>query len=436
MRVAIFCVGTRGDVQPFLALGAGLRARGHEVVICTATNFAAMIRDAGLDHAPLTADYDRLMRRAPEMIENGMNVVRGGRIMARYLAEMAAHWPAEGRAAALGADLLIGQGPATVLAGSLSQALGIPVVQAQLQPMTPCRDIPPMVLPPLPVRLPGAVNRGLYHALRWFMWSLVRGPVNRHLRAPLGLADYAWQGPQHDAPRAHRRTLYAYSPAILPRSRDWTDDIAVTGYWFHDRAQAWTPPEPLVRFLEAGPKPIYIGFGSMFARDAEPLAAAVIASVRQAGQRAVIARGWGGIAVDEGRDDPLIHVIGEAPHDWLLPRMAAAVHHGGAGTTAAAIRAGIPSLILPFITEQAFWSVQLERAGVAVPRIARKAVTPDRLAQGYRHLLAPAIAARARALGERIAAEDGVGTAIAQLEAWGLLRAPVRQPVSAAMIAD
>lgn len=150
MRVAIFCVGTRGDVQPFIGLGQALTRRGHAVTIATSDNFRADIERFGLGYAPLTADYDVLMRRAPEMIENGMNVLNGARIMIRHLAGMMESWVPEGLAAARGADLLIGQGPATVLAGSLAEALGIPMIQAQLQPMTPCRDIPPMVLPPLP----------------------------------------------------------------------------------------------------------------------------------------------------------------------------------------------------------------------------------------------------------------------------------------------
>lgn len=426
MRVTIFCVGTRGDIQPFIALGLGLQRHGHAVTISTSRNFEAAITGFGLGFAPLTADYDRLMRRAPDMIENGMNVFKGGRIMARHLAEMASHWAVEGRNAATGADLLIGQGPGTVLAGSLSEALGIPVVQAQLQPMTPCSDIQPMVLPPIPFRIPGPVNLGLYHALRWFMWTLVRGPVNAHLRRDLGLEPYSRLGPLHGRPATHRRVLYAYSEAILPRSRDWSADAQVTGFWFLDEHADWQPPEDLARFLAAGPKPVYIGFGSMFGRDAEHITRTVIGAVRSTGCRAVLASGWGGLALDAGLSDPNIHVLTEAPHDWLFQRVAAAVHHGGAGTTAAAARAGIPSLVMPFITEQAFWSVQLEALGAAAPRLNHKTVTIDRLAGALGRIGEARLVEAAAALGRRISAETGVETAIRQLTAWGLLPAAVR----------
>ncbi|MCU4158592.1 glycosyltransferase [Acidiphilium sp. AL] len=426
MRIAIFCVGTRGDIQPFIALGRGLQSHGHQVTIATSRNFETDIGRFGLGFSPLTADYDTLMRRAPEMLENGMNVIKGSRIMVRHLAEMASHWAAEGKAAAKDAELLIGQGPATILAGSLSEALGIPVVQAQLQPMTPCTDIPPMVLPPIRVPIPGPVNLGLYHALRFFMWSLVRPPVNNHLRKDLGLEPYSRLGPLHGKPEAHRRTLYAYSEQILPRSRDWSSDAQVTGFWFLDEGKDWQPPDDLAGFLASGSKPVYLGFGSMFPRDAEHITRIVIAAIRKAGCRAVLATGWGGLAPGTSPRNDDIFILRQAPHDWLFPRMAAAVHHGGAGTMAAAVRAGIPSLILPFITEQAFWSVRLEQLGVAVPHMNRKTVTTDRLAAAIVRLQEPGIVAKAAALGDRNRAENGIGSAIRQMTEWGLLR-PAQQ---------
>jgi len=423
MKIAIFCAGTRGDIQPLTALGVGLHRYGHRVTIATSHNFETFVNRAGLVYAPLTADYDRLMRQAPEMLESGMNVFRGSKIMVRHLSEMVSHWAVEGRAAAADADLLIGQGPTTVLAGSLADAFGVPVVQAQLQPMTPCTDIRPMVLPPIPGPVPGAVNLGLYYAVRWFMWSLARPPVNRLLRRSLGLEPYSWLGPLHGQPATRRRVLYGYSEQILPRSRDWAENIQVTGFWFLDAADDWQPPDDLVAFLAAGPKPIYVGFGSMYPRNSKHITETVLAAIRKARCRAVLARGWGGLALDDSLRDPNIYVLQQAPHDWLFPRMVAAVHHGGAGTTAAAVRAGIPSLIMPFITEQAFWSVQLEKLGVAAPRLNRGRVTVDQLATGIARIQNRALIEKAAALGQIIRAENGVETAIGQLKAWDLLPA-------------
>jgi sterol 3beta-glucosyltransferase len=424
MKITIFCAGTRGDIQPLTALGVGLQRHGHRVTLATSHNFETFVTQAGLVYAPLTADYDRLMRQAPEMLESGMNVFRGSRIMVRHLSEMVSHWAVEGRAAAADADLVIGQGPTTVLAGSMADALNIPVVQAQLQPMTPCTDIRPMVLPPLPGAIPGAVNLALYYTVRWFMWSLARPPVNNLLRKSLDLEPYSRLGPLHRQPVERRRVLYGYSERILPRSRDWPQNIQVTGFWFLDAADDWRPPDDLVAFLAAGPKPIYVGFGSMYPRDPKRITATVMAAIRKAGCRAIIARGWGGLVPDEAAGDPNIYLLQQAPHDWLFPRMAAAVHHGGAGTTAAAVRAGIPSLILPFITEQAFWSVQLEKLGVAAPRLNRHTVTADQLASGITRTQSRTMREEAAALGQLIRAEDGVESAVAQLKAWDLLDAP------------
>lgn len=271
MKITIFCAGTRGDIQPLTALGVGLQRHGHRVTLATSHNFETFVAQAGLVYAPLTADYDRLMRQAPEMLESGMNVFRGSKIMVR---------------------------------------------------------------------------------------------------------------PLHRQPVERRRVLYGYSERILPRSRDWPQNIQVTGFWFLDAADGWQPPDDLLAFLAAGSKPIYVGFGSMYPRDPKRITATMIAAIRKAGCRAIIAKGWGGLVPDEAAGDPNIYLLQQAPHDWLFPRMAAAVHHGGAGTTAAAVRAGIPSLILPFITEQAFWSVQLEKLGVAAPRLNRNTVTTEQLASG------------------------------------------------------
>ena len=422
MKITIFCAGTRGDIQPLTALGVGLQRHGHRVTIATSHNFETFLARAGIGYSPLTADYDRLMRQAPEMLESGMNVFRGSRIMVRHLSEMVSHWAVEGRAAAADSDLLIGQGPTTVLAGSLAEAFGIPVVQAQLQPMTPCTDIRPMVLPPIPGPVPGPINLALYYTVRRFMWSLARPPVNDLLRKSLDLEPYSRLGPLHGQPPTRRRVLYGYSERILPRSRDWPQNIQVTGFWFLDAADDWRPPDDLVAFLAAGPKPIYIGFGSMLPRDPKRMTATVIAGIRKAGCRAVVASGWGGLVSDDALGDPNIYLLQQAPHDWLFPGMAGAVHHGGAGTTAAALRAGIPSLILPFITEQAFWSVQLEKLGVAAPRLNRKKFTAGQLATGIGRLQNPTMIEKAAALGQVIRAENGVETAIGHLRSWDLLR--------------
>ena len=193
-----------------------------------------------------------------------------------------------------------------------------------------------------------------------------------------GLPLYPWYGPYfRDLHRA--KVINGFSQHVLPRPADWPDNSQVTGYWFFDQTQ-WTPPEALSRFLAAGPKPVYIGFGSMVSSNARAFTQTVLDAVKKSGQRAVLATGWGALDGDEGPQDEQIFFLRHAPHDGLFPLMSAAVHHGGAGTTAAAVRAGIPSVIVPFFGDQPFWADCLNRQGVAPPALERKSLTADALA--------------------------------------------------------
>ena len=196
----------------------------------------------------------------------------------------------------------------------------------------------------------------------------------------------------------------------------------MTGYWFFNQSQ-WRPSEALSEFLAAGPKPVYIGFGSMVSSNATWFTETVLAAIKKSGQRAVLASGWGGLAGEEGAQSEQIFFLRHAPHDWLFPRMSAAVHHGGAGTTAAAVRAGIPSVIVPFYGDQPFWARCLNRQGVAPPAVERKAMTADTLASALAATQHPAMIERAVALGNAVRVEDGVGEAVRYLREWGLLPA-------------
>jgi UDP:flavonoid glycosyltransferase YjiC (YdhE family) len=194
----------------------------------------------------------------------------------------------------------------------------------------------------------------------------------------------------------------------------------VTGYWFLQQPQ-WRPPEALREYLAAGPKPVYIGFGSMVSSNATSFTETVLAAIKKSGQRAVLASGWGGLSGEENTQSEQIFFLRHAPHDWLFPRMSAAVHHGGAGTTAAAVRAGIPSVIVPFYGDQPFWSRCLNRQGVAPPAVERKTMTAETLASAVEATQHPAMIQKAVALGSAVRAEDGVGEAIRYLREWGLL---------------
>jgi len=209
--------------------------------------------------------------------------------------------------------------------------------------------------------------------------------------------------------------LYGFSPAVLPRSAAWGDDIEITGYWFADEPEGWTPPPELVAFLESGPKPVCIGFGSMSQRDPEATTRLVLDAVARSGQRAILLSGWGRLKASERPNH--VFQCDAIPHSWLYPRMAAVVHHGGAGTTAAGLRAGVPSIVVPFHGDQPFWAKRVHELGVGPAPIPRNRISVERLASAIDTAARDeAMAARASEIGARIRAEDGVGRAVAAIE--------------------
>ena len=421
--IAIFTIGTQGDIRPCVALGVGLQRAGYPVRIVTSDNFENMVRAAGLDFFPLTANFQTLLDSNREITEQGLNMAAMARISRSFYSEWATHWAREGVAAAEGAGLLIGVANSTLLAKAVAEARGIPFVAAQLQPLTPSRFMPPLVLSGAG-KLPQALNLPLYNVLRMLVWHVMKPAINDLVRPQLGLPRYPWYGPYFHS--RQQRVLYGFSRHVVPRPADWPDSAQITGYWFLDEPH-WQPSQALRDFLDAGTRPIYVGFGSMVSAQAEQFTASVLDAIGRSGQRAVLATGWGGLAGEEGAQNERIFITRGAPHDWLFPRMAAAIHHGGAGTTAAAVRAGIPSVIVPFYGDQPFWARCLQREGVGPPALDRKSLSADALISAIDSALQESTRRAAAALGERVRAEDGVDAAVSQLQAWGFLSSTVRE---------
>jgi sterol 3beta-glucosyltransferase len=209
-------------------------------------------------------------------------------------------------------------------------------------------------------------------------------------------------------------TLLGVSPLITPPPPDWGDHIHVTGYWFLDAPADWQPSSALRAFLDAGAPPVYIGFGSMSSRNPQATTQMMIEALKTTGQRGIIHSGWAGLHAEDL--PPNIFLLDYAPHDWLFPRMAAVVHHGGAGTTAAGLRAGIPGMVVSHIGDQPYWGRRLHELGVGAAPLKRHELTADKLADAIRTMTSDrAMQSRAAALGERIRTEDGIGNAVKAL---------------------
>ncbi len=210
-------------------------------------------------------------------------------------------------------------------------------------------------------------------------------------------------------------TLYGISHHLIPRPADWPPEVQASGYWFLEQSGNWQPPDDLTAFLQAGPPPVYIGFGSMAGKHPDKLAAIAVAALQKNGLRGILATGWGGL--QPGDLPETIFQLKESPHDWLFPQMAAVVHHGGAGTTAAGLRAGRPTLICPFLGDQPFWGEQVHRLGVGAKPIPQKKLTADNLAAALTTLVSDQMMQQqAAALGQKLRAEDGIGTAVQFIE--------------------
>ena len=294
--IVIFTIGTQGDIRPCVALGQGLHRAGYPVRIATSANFAELVREAGLEFYPLTADFQAMLEADRTITDQALDLRAMARIFRERYASWAANWVEEGLAASKGAGLLIGVSNSTLLAKALSEAQGIPFAIARLQPLTPSRELPPMVLSGARDRLPGVLSLAAHHLLFQMVWGVMRPAINDIVRPQLGLRPYPKFGPYLFQSTLHRaKVINGFSRHVLPRPADWPESSQVTGYWFFHQTQ-WRPPEALNEFLAAGPKPVYIGFGSMVSSNATSFTETVLAAIKKSGQarRAGLRLGWAG----------------------------------------------------------------------------------------------------------------------------------------------
>lgn len=412
MHVTILTVGTRGDTQPYVALAQALQRVGHTVRIATSKTFELFVKRHGVEFAPIQADvFEMANNGQAHGILNSTNPLAYTINMLRTFGPLLDQMQEDAWNACQGTDAIIYH-PGIPNGYYIARHLGVPCFLATLYPISLTRSQPHLMFYDGP-RMGNTYNL-LTHAITdQVVWQICRPSIQKFWRKTHNYSPAPFIGPYWQQ-RAERLTyLYGYSQHVFPRPYDWPDYLHITGYWFLEPPSSWQPPADLLRFLESGPPPVYVGFGSVGSREtAHETTRTVLHALKLSGQRGVLSPGWIGMGRDFDLPDD-VFLLESIPHTWLFPRVAAVVHHGGAGTTAAGLRAGVPCVIVPHTGDQPIWGRRVAELGVAPPPIPRSQLSAVGLAAAIartvndRHMRA-----RAALLGQRILAEDGITRAV------------------------
>ncbi|KAF9262252.1 glycosyltransferase family 1 protein [Marasmius fiardii PR-910] len=422
LNIVIMIVGSRGDVQPYVALGKKLREEGHRVRIATHLTFGSFVEDHGLEFFDVGGDPKDLMSY---MVKNpglmpGMESLTNGDISRKrkMLAEMingcwqSCYLPCPSTGRAFAADAIISNPPAFSHV-HCAEALGIPLQLTFTMPWTPTIEFHhPLVNIQESNAKRGMTNYLSYALADILTWQGMGDIVNKFRTRQLNLKPLAIQSGPSYVDNLKVPWTYCMSPALVPKPRDWKNHVDVVGFYFLDLATSYTPPDDLVAFLAAGEPPVYIGFGSVVVDDPASMTQTVFEATKKAGVRALVSAGWGGLG--EVTVPPHIFILGNIPHDWLFDegRVAAVVHHGGAGTTSAGLAKGRPTVVVPFFGDQPFWGNMIHRAGAGPAPIPHKDLNADNLCDAIRYAISPGAKEAAARMAAQIRNEDGVNRGV------------------------
>ena len=401
MRVTILAFGTRGDVQPLIAFGLGLQAAGHTVRFVTPHAFYELAHEYDLDCVPVELDL-----RLPSQKQ-----VKTGRLSAFRLAKLAQKYIRDALGniweATQDSEALVFSDWGRILGTHLIEKLGVPACMGLVHPQQ-MRIIYPET------NVFGTHLGWLQSwARKWLLWHLaLRKPINEWRRDTLELPATTFFS--SELALKHRRIplFYEHSAYVFPKPTNWPNWLHVTGYWFLDVANNWHPPKDLVKFLAAGTPPICIGFSSMSNQKVSGMAKVIIQALSLAQQRGILLAGWSELGKNITLPED-VFCIDAIPHTWLFPQVAAVVHHGGPGTLAVALRAGVPNIVVPFALDQPFWGERVAQLGVGPAPISPDELTAEKLAAAIdKAVNDKRIKQRAATLGAKIRAEDGVNRAV------------------------
>ncbi|KAI1411633.1 glycosyltransferase family 1 protein [Hypoxylon sp. FL1857] len=427
LNIVIQVVGSRGDIQPFVALGTELVRHGHRVRLATHDAFADFVRDSSLEFYPIGGDPAELMAY---MVKNpglfpSMKSLRAGDIQnkRKMISEMLKGcWdscvkPDPVNMRPFVAEAIIANPPSFAHI-HCAQALGVPLHLMFTMPWTSTKAFPHPLInmnltnSTIPV---GHANRVSYLAVEWLTWQGLGDVVNAW-RATLDLEPISTSEGPMLAETLQIPVTYCWSPSLIPKPPDWQSHIGVCGFFFRE-LPLYEPPEEIQVFLRSGPPPVYIGFGSIVVDNPARLTGTLLRAVKNTGVRAIISRGWSKLGEGEGNVDKTVLFIGDCPHEWLFQHVASVVHHGGAGTTACGLLNGKPTAIVPFFGDQAFWGAMVASAGAGPQPIPQRLLTSDNLAEAINFCFTREALSAARILSNKMSSECGVKNAVNQFQA-------------------
>ncbi|MBK8780915.1 MAG: glycosyltransferase family 1 protein [Anaerolineales bacterium] len=410
MNITILTYGSRGDVQPFLPLSRGLMDRGHQVILAAPLRFKNLVEEHGITFAPLAGDPEELSRR---LNDSGYNYFKMIRELMNHAVNIGAEVLRQTEEACKDTDLIIHTFTHAVGAHTLAREKNIPDIHIQTFPMfTPTGDYPNIAMPNLGVRTLNHLSHVASSKITWLTSRMGFEQVRR--RAGLPKRKLFWPF-DDNPPRLRTPILCAWSPSILPISSDWPPRVHVTGYFFFPLDESYSPPNELDTFLKLGKSPVCVSFGSMVNKDAKRINDIVVESLKKTNNRGIILSGWGGVKNRSSND---LLYLESAPHDWLLPRCKMIIHHGGAGTTAAGLRAGIPNIVVPFTADQPFWGNRVHTIGVGPKPILVKNISVDKLVRAIAEAESNMIRDRAQVIGQNIRSENGIADSIKAIEVF------------------
>lgn len=421
MRVAVMSAGSRGDVAPYTGLGHGLAQAGHEVTLVTHGRFRPLVAGTGVDFHALPVDPRAELESAWGRSLHRSTTEAGKLVKLAVLArKLASRVTDDLIAAARRNDVLLLSSSLAPLGQVVAEGLGLPSMGVYLQPMAATRDFGPSVAGGR--SWGGPVNRLGGQLMNASVDQFFAGTC-RDLRARLGLPRTGTRAARRTRERRDWPVLHGFSPLVVPRPADWRPGLRVAGYWWPYDPPRAELPRRLRAFLADGPPPVFVGLGSATVPDPEGLSRTLVRALRAAGLRGVVQRGWGGLDAAGASDTTDMLTVDEVPHAALFPHVAAVVHHAGAGTTAAGLRAGVPAVPVPVQFDAGFWADRLVGLGVAPRALPLRRLGEQSLTAALVQATSDsAYVRRARDLGARIRAEDGVSPVLDALAAVKPLR--------------